>query len=516
MSNNDSINRIPAALIILDGFGLSDREFGNAVKAAKTPNFDRFWQSYPHTTLKASGEDVGLPAGQMGNSEVGHLNIGAGRIVYQSLTRIDRSITDGSFFQNQALIKAIDDAKNNHQTLHLMGLVSDGGVHSHYRHLLAILEMAKRRGLERVAVHTFLDGRDVSPDSALGFIKNLEEILLKMGIGQIATVAGRYYAMDRDKRWERIELAYKAMVDGNGQRFASAVAGVEASYQQAIYDEFVVPFVVEKTTDVSMTINDGDSVAFFNFRPDRAIQLSTTLTAEDFEGFIRTKVPKLANFVTFTQYDDHIQSAVVFSNQQLDNVLGEVLAKNHKTQLRIAETEKYPHVTFFMNGGRHQEFSGEKRILINSPKVATYDLQPEMSAYQVKDALIQELMTDQLDMVILNFANPDMVGHSGKLEPTIRAVEAVDDCLGKIVDLIIQKGGWALITADHGNAEEVLTEAGLPMTAHTANPVPLILTKAGLELRSDGRLADLAPTILQLLNIAKPAEMTGESLIKCA
>lgn len=516
MSNNDSINRIPTALIILDGFGLSGREFGNAVKAAKTPNFDRFWQSYPHTTLKASGEDVGLPAGQMGNSEVGHLNIGAGRIVYQSLTRIDRSITDGSFFQNQALMEAIGHAKLNQRTLHVMGLVSDGGVHSHYRHLLAVLEMAKQQGLQKIAIHAFLDGRDVAPNSALGIIKELESALAQLGVGRIATVSGRYYAMDRDKRWERVKLAYEAIVAGGGQVFESAEAGIEASYQQGVCDEFVVPFVVKSPSQAPMTVDDGDSVVFFNFRPDRAIQLSTTLTAEDFEGFIRTKVPKLANFVTFTQYSDHIESAVAFPNQQLDNVLGEVLAKNHKTQLRIAETEKYPHVTFFMNGGRHQEFSGEKRILINSPKVATYNLQPEMSAYQVKDALIQELMTDQLDMVILNFANPDMVGHSGKLEPTIRAVEAVDDCLGEIVDLIIQKGGWALITADHGNAEEVLTEAGLPMTAHTANPVPLILTKAGLELRSDGRLADLAPTILQLLNIAKPAEMTGESLIKCA
>lgn len=506
----------PVALIILDGFANREETYGNAVKAANKPNFDRYFAKYPHSELKASGEDVGLPDGQMGNSEVGHLNIGAGRIVYQSLTRINIAIREGSFYEIPELVSAVEVAKASGKALHLMGLISDGGVHSHYEHLFALLRLAKQHGLEKVYVHGFLDGRDVAPSSALDFVKHTEEMFKEIGIGQFATISGRYYAMDRDKRWERVSLAYEAMTAGRGPKFKSAVEGIEASYKTEVYDEFVLPFVVVDDNDQPVAqIETGDSVIFFNFRPDRAIQLGTALSNPDFTGFERgDDYPKSLKLVTFTIYSDDVIADIAFKKEDLKNTIGEVLSAAHKTQLRIAETEKYPHVTFFMSGGRHDEFEGESRILIPSPKVATYDLKPEMSAYEVKDALIDAINQDNLDAIILNFANPDMVGHSGMLEPTVKAIEAVDTCLGEVVDLILAKGGAAIITADHGNSDEVITLDGHPMTAHTTNPVPVIVTKEGVTLRSSGRLADLAPTMLDLLGIEQPVEMTGQTLIE--
>lgn len=509
------MSKAPVALIILDGFAIREEEYGNAVKAAHKPNFDRYWQKYPHNQLKASGNDVGLPHGQMGNSEVGHLNIGAGRIVYQSLTRIDMAIEDGSFFQVQELIDAVKSAKEKGKALHLLGLLSDGGVHSHYSHLFALLKLAKHYGLEEVYVHGFLDGRDVGPATAVGYIQDTEKQFQEIGVGTFASISGRYYAMDRDNRWERVERTYRVLVDGEGPSYLSAQAGVEVSYADEVFDEFVHPFFIERNGRPVATIKDEDSVIFFNFRPDRAIQLSKALTNPAFDGFeTGPKAPRQLKFVSFTKYSDEVIADIAFKNEDIKNTIGEVLADAGKTQLRIAETEKYPHVTFFMSGGRHVEFEGEKRILIPSPKVATYDLQPEMSAYEVKEALVDEINKDEIDAIILNFANPDMVGHSGKLEPTIKAIETVDECLGEIVDLILSKGGYAIITADHGNSDEVLTLEGNPMTAHTTNPVPVIVTKEGISLRNDGRLADLAPTLLDLLNVPQPEEMTGKSIIK--
>ncbi|MBS4770321.1 2,3-bisphosphoglycerate-independent phosphoglycerate mutase [Carnobacteriaceae bacterium zg-ZUI240] len=510
------MSKSPVALIILDGFANREETFGNAVKAANKPNFDRYFAKYPHNELKASGEDVGLPDGQMGNSEVGHLNIGAGRIVYQSLTRINISIRENTFYEIDELVNAVKAAKANNKALHLMGLVSDGGVHSHYEHLFALLRLAKQYDLDKVYVHAFLDGRDVSPSSALEFMTKTQAMFDEIGVGQFASVSGRYYAMDRDKRWERVQLAYDAMVHGRGPKFSNALEGIQASYDTEVYDEFVVPFVVTNDNDEPVaTIESFDSVVFFNFRPDRAIQLGTALSNPTFDGFDRgDNFPTNLEFVTFTVYSDDVIAKIAFKKEDLKNTIGEVLSNAGKTQLRIAETEKYPHVTFFMSGGRHEEFEGESRILIPSPKVATYDLKPEMSAYEVKDALVEAINADTLDAIILNFANPDMVGHSGMLEPTVKAIEAVDECLGEVVDLILSKGGYAIITADHGNSDEVITMDGQPMTAHTTNPVPVIVTKEGVSLREGGRLADLAPTMLDLLNIEKPADMTGVSLIK--
>ena len=505
----------PVALIILDGFAFRDEVKGNAVAQANKPNFDRYWNAYPHATLTACGEAVGLPEGQMGNSEVGHLNIGAGRIVYQSLTRIHKSIREGDFFRNEQFLKAIEHAKANGGKLHFMGLLSDGGVHSHYEHLFALLKLAKENGVEEVYVHGFLDGRDVGPTTALGYIEETEKQMQEIGVGKFASIHGRYYAMDRDKRWERVKLTYDALVDGTGPTAPTAAAGVQASYDNDVVDEFVVPFVITNEGKPVATIDTNDAVVFFNFRPDRAIQLSTVFTNDKFDGFkLSEKHPHNLTFVTFTHYSVDVNALVAFENQDLVNTVGEVIAANGLTQLRIAETEKYPHVTFFMSGGREATFEGEERILIASPKVATYDLKPEMSAYEVTDALLEAIAADKFDAIILNFANPDMVGHSGMLEPTIKAIEAVDECLGKVVDAILEKGGAAIITADHGNSDEVVTLEGQPMTAHTTNPVPVIVTKTGLTLATDGILADLAPTMLDLLNVAQPAEMTGKSLIK--
>ncbi|MFL8936143.1 2,3-bisphosphoglycerate-independent phosphoglycerate mutase [Rossellomorea oryzaecorticis] len=510
------MSKSPTALIILDGFACRDTNEGNAVAQAKKPNFDRLWKKYPHNQLTASGEAVGLPEGQMGNSEVGHLNIGAGRIVYQSLTRVNLAIREGEFETNATFLDAINHVKEKGTALHIFGLLSDGGVHSHIEHLYALLGLAAQEGVEKVYVHAFLDGRDVGPQTAPKYIEEAEAKMKEIGVGEFATISGRYYSMDRDKRWERVEKSYRAMVYGEGPDYTDPMQLINDSYEKGIYDEFVLPSVITKENGEPVaTIKDEDAVIFYNFRPDRAIQISNTFTNEDFRYFVRgDKHPKNLHFVCLTKFSETVDGFVAFKPTNLDNTLGEVLSQNGLKQLRIAETEKYPHVTFFMSGGRENEFPGEKRILIDSPKVATYDLQPEMSAYEVTDALLAEIEADNHDAIILNFANPDMVGHSGMLEPTIKAVETVDECLGKIIDLIEKKGGTAIITADHGNADEVLTEEGKPMTAHTTNPVPVIVTKEGIELRDGGILGDLAPTMLDLLKVDLPKEMTGKSLIK--
>ncbi|MFK3935915.1 2,3-bisphosphoglycerate-independent phosphoglycerate mutase [Alkalihalobacillus sp. NPDC078783] len=510
------MSKKPVALIILDGFGLRDETKGNAVEQSKKPNYDRYINEFPHATLKADGEAVGLPDGQMGNSEVGHLNIGAGRIVYQSLTRVNLAIREGEFFENQTFLDAIDHVNEKGTALHLYGLLSDGGIHSHIEHLFALLDLAKRKNVKKVYIHGFLDGRDVAPTSAETYLRSLQEKLDEIGIGELATVHGRYYAMDRDKRWDRLEKSYRAMVYGDGPSYENALDVLEDNYKNEIHDEFVIPSVLtDKEGKPVATVQDNDAVIFFNFRPDRAIQLSQVFTNEDFRGFDRgDKFPKHLHFVCLTKFSESVDGFVAFKPTNLDNTLGEVLSQQNLRQLRIAETEKYPHVTFFFSGGREQEFPGESRILIDSPKVATYDLQPEMSAYEVTDALVSDIEADKHDAIILNFANPDMVGHSGKLEPTIKAIEAVDECLGKVVDAILEKGGAAIITADHGNADEVVTLEGNPMTAHTTNRVPVIVTEKGVTLREDGILADLAPTVLQLLDAKQPEEMTGKTLIK--
>ncbi|MFX3673865.1 MAG: 2,3-bisphosphoglycerate-independent phosphoglycerate mutase [Paenisporosarcina sp.] len=504
----------PVALIILDGFALRSEVFGNAVAQAKKPNFDRFWNQYPHASLVASGEAVGLPEGQMGNSEVGHLNIGAGRIVYQNLTRIHKSIRDEDFFRNPAFMDAIAHVKAHNSKLHLMGLLSDGGVHSHYTHLFALLQLAKMHDLHDVFVHGFLDGRDVGPNTALGYIEETEQQMKSIGIGKFASISGRYYAMDRDRRWDRVEKTYQALVDGIGVKASSAQTCVQTSYTQDVFDEFVLPCVIEDQGKPVATIDENDAVIFFNFRPDRAIQLSSIFTNPTCNAFsLSPKHPTNLKFVTFTSYSDEVIASIAYDKANLSNTVGEVLSVNGKNQLRIAETEKYPHVTFFMSGGREERFPGEERILIESPKVATYDLMPEMSAFGVTEALLDAIDSDKFDAILLNFANPDMVGHSGLLEPTIRAIEVVDECLGRIVDAILAKGGVAIITADHGNSDEVVTVQGNPMTAHTTNPVPVIVTMNNIGIRSDGILADLAPTMLHLLGIAQPPEMTGKTLL---
>lgn len=506
----------PAILIILDGFGWREETDGNAVAQAKKPNFDRYWETYPHTLLQASGEAVGLPQGQMGNSEVGHLNIGAGRVVYQDLTRISKSIREGSFAQNEVLLQAMQHVETKGSKLHLLGLLSDGGVHSHIEHLLALLELAKKSQLSEVYVHAFLDGRDVAPTSAERYLQQLMDKMDELGIGQIATIQGRYYAMDRDQRWDRVEKSYRAMVYGEGPTANDPFSAVQASYDQEIHDEFILPTVlVDQAGQPLTTIDRDDAVIFYNFRPDRAIQISQALTKPDFDGFDRgSKQLDSLHFVSMTHYSETVKGAIAFTPVDLKETFGEVVARQGLRQLRIAETEKYPHVTFFFNGGREKPYPGEERILIHSPKVATYDRKPEMSAYEVTEALLKEIEQETFDTIILNFANPDMVGHSGKLEPTIRAVEAVDECLGRIVDLVLQKGGAAIITADHGNADMVIDEQGNPQTAHTTYPVPCIVTLPEKELREDGKLADLIPTLLELLKIDQPQEMTGQSLIK--
>jgi 2,3-bisphosphoglycerate-independent phosphoglycerate mutase len=505
----------PTALIILDGFALREETYGNAIAQASKPNFDRYWEQYPHTTLTASGEAVGLPEGQMGNSEVGHLNIGAGRTVYQSLTRVNVAIREGEFERNETFVNAIKHVKQKGSNLHLFGLLSDGGVHSHINHMFALLRLAAKEGIENVYIHAFLDGRDVGPQTAKGYIEQTYKVIEEAGVGQFATVSGRYYSMDRDKRWDRVEKCYRAMVYGEGPTYKDAYECVEDSYANGIYDEFVLPSVIVREDETPVaTVNDGDAIIFYNFRPDRAIQIARVFTNDDFREFDRgSKVPHIPEFVCMTQFSETVGGYVAFKPTNLDNTLGEVISQAGLKQLRIAETEKYPHVTFFFSGGREAEFPGEERILINSPKVATYDLQPEMSIYEVTDALVKEIEADKHDAIILNFANCDMVGHSGMMEPTIKAVEATDECLGKVVEAIVAKGGTAIITADHGNADEELTPEGQPMTAHTTNPVPFIVTKEGAQLREDGILGDIAPTMLTLLGLEQPKEMTGKTLI---
>lgn len=507
----------PVLLMILDGFGISKEVKGNAVKAANKPNFDKYYSNYPHTQLGASGLSVGLPDGQMGNSEVGHLNIGGGRIVYQSLTKITKSINDGDFFNNKVLVNSMDSAIKNNSSLHLVGLLSSGGVHSHIDHLKALLKLAHDKGIKNVYVHAFLDGRDEPPTSGLGFVKEIEDYMKKLGTGKIATVSGRYYAMDRDKRWERVQLAYNAMVLSKGEKAVSAEEAVKKSYHDNKTDEFVIPAVIYENGKPVGNIKSGDSVIFFNFRPDRARQLTRAINDEVFDGFKRERLN--LNFVTMTQYDATLKGvSVAFPPDTYKNTLGEYVSSKGLNQLRIAETEKYAHVTFFFNGGVEKPNPNEDRALVPSPKVATYDLQPEMSCYKVCDELLKRIDSDKYDMIILNFANPDMVGHTGILEAAKKAIEAVDVCLGKIVEKILSKDGTVFITADHGNSEQMINyETGGPMTAHTTNPVPFVYVSKdakGKELRDGGILADIAPTMLQVLGLPVPKEMTGKSLIK--
>ncbi|MBC8536604.1 2,3-bisphosphoglycerate-independent phosphoglycerate mutase [Feifania hominis] len=501
----------PVTLIIMDGFGYPREGYKSAILPENTPNITEYLKTYPHTTMYASGLAVGLPDGQMGNSEVGHTNIGAGRVVYQELTRITKSIQEGDFFENEAFLGAVENCKKNGTALHLIGLLSDGGVHSHNTHLYALLELAKKQGLEKVYVHCLLDGRDVAPTSGADFVAELEKKMAEIGVGKIATVMGRYYAMDRDNRWERVEKAYAAMVYGEGVENADAVAAVRESYEKEVTDEFVLPTVVAKNAQ----IGPNDSVIFFNFRPDRAREITRTFVDPAFEGFARRKGVFPLAYVCMTQYDATMPNVTVaFKPQSLKNTFGEILANHHMTQLRIAETEKYAHVTFFFNGGVEQVYEGEDRALIASPKVATYDLQPEMSALEVTDTVIARIESGKYDAIILNFANCDMVGHTGVYEAAYKAVETVDSCVRRVVDAVAKQGGVSLITADHGNAEQMAEPDGSPFTAHTTNPVPFIVVGCGdVKLRESGKLADIAPTMLDIMGLERPAEMDGESLI---
>ncbi len=505
-------------LIIMDGFGLSDRKEWNAVYQAQTPNLDRYWNEYPHVAIGASGLDVGLPAGQMGNSEVGHLNIGAGRIVYQELTRISKAIEDGSFFNNRALLAAIENVKKHGTKLHVMGLVSDGGVHSHIEHLYALIELAKRSGLPQVYIHCFTDGRDVPPTSGKSYIEALQKKLDEYKFGKIATVMGRYYAMDRDKRWDRTQKAYDALVLGVGEFASSGVEAMEKSYSANVTDEFVRPTVVLEGGKPVTTIEPNDSIIFFNFRPDRARQLTRAFIQPEFNEFPRSKGYFPVCFVSMTQYDETFTNIhVAYEPQVITNTFGEYISKLGKKQLRIAETEKYAHVTFFFNGGVEYPNENEDRVLIPSPKVATYDLKPSMSAFEVTDEVEKRIASGEYDVIILNYANCDMVGHTGVMEAAVEAVETVDKCVGRVVEAVRARGGKVIVTADHGNAEQMWDyETNQPHTAHTSNPVPFILiddTRKGVTLREGGRLADIVPTMLELMGLDKPEEMTGESLI---
>ena len=508
------MNKNLTMLMILDGFGKNPNKEGNAVEIANTPNIDKLMKENPTTTIYTSGLHVGLPEGQMGNSEVGHTNIGAGRIVYQELTRITKSIEDGDFFSNEELCKAIENCKQSNSKLHIMGLLSDGGVHSHQRHLFAVLELAKRKGFEDVYVHCFLDGRDTPPASAENYILKLEEKMKEKGVGKIATIAGRFYAMDRDKRWQRVQKAYDAMVKGEGVKATSAVMAIEASYQKEVFDEFVEPTVIYSGDKPLATIEDNDSVIFFNFRPDRAREITRTIVDNDFKEFETKKLKTY--FVCFTAYDETMPNVeIAFKPTNLKNTFGEYISSHGLTQLRIAETEKYAHVTFFFNGGNEKQYEGEDRILVPSPKVETYDLKPEMSAYEVTEKVVEQIENEKYNSIILNFANPDMVGHTGNLDAAVKAIEAIDECVGKIVAAINKVNGALLITADHGNAEQMIDyKTGEPHTAHTTNPVPLILVGMGDVKLKEGKLADLAPTMLDIMGLEKPEEMTGVSLIE--
>ena len=507
----------PYAIIIMDGYGINPVREGNAIALEGSPNVERYRAEYPSSQLGASGMSVGLPDGQMGNSEVGHLNMGAGRIVYQELTKITKEIQDGEFYRNEALLGAMESAKKNGKKLHIWGLCSDGGVHSHNTHLYALLDMCKREGLDNAYVHCFMDGRDVSPTSGAGFLRALQAEMDKLGFGTIASVCGRYYAMDRDNRWERVVKAYEMLTLGNGVQAENAADAVEASYKNDVTDEFILPTNVVKGGKPVALVEEGDSVIFFNFRPDRAREITRAFTEPDFAGFERKTGYLAPYYVCFTQYDatfSHVH--VAFKPQSLKNTLGEYLAALGKKQLRIAETEKYAHVTFFFNGGVEAPNPNEVRVLVPSPKVATYDLKPEMSAYEVTDKVIEQLSTGEYDAMILNFANCDMVGHTGVLAAAEKAVETVDVCVDRVLKKILEMGGGALLTADHGNADKMIAEDGSPFTAHTTNPVPVVLVcdaLKGAKLREGGVLADLAPTLLDMMGIPVPAEMTGKSLL---
>ena len=501
----------PVVLCIMDGFGIRDTDEGNAIHAAKTPNLTKFFSENPFTTIGASGLDVGLPDGQMGNSEVGHTNIGAGRVVYQMLVKITKSIEDGDFFDIKALKNAVQNCKDNNSALHLIGLLSDGGVHSHIEHLYGLLELAKRNGLEKVFVHCLMDGRDVSTTSGVGFIKDLQAKMKELDVGKIATIAGRYYAMDRDFAWDRVEKAYSAFVYGEGIQNPDPVKAMEESYANGVTDEFIVPTVVDKEG----TIKANDSVISFNFRPDRARQFTRTFVDPDFDGFERKNGFFPVNYVCMTQYDETMPNvSVAFPPEELKMTFGEYLASKNMTQLRIAETQKYAHVTFFFNGGEEKTFEGEDRILIQSPDVPTFDLKPEMSAYPVCDAVCEQIESGKYDAVVLNFANCDMVGHTGVFDAAVKAVEAVDECVGRVVDSTLKMGDSVIITADHGNADCMVGEDGQPFTPHTTNPVPFCVVGYPCELREGGRLADIVPSILKIMGLPQPPEMTGESLIK--
>lgn len=500
----------PVILIVMDGFGLRESDIGNAIHMAKTPNLELLMKEYPTSYLNASGLSVGLPDGQMGNSEVGHLNLGAGRIVYQSLTRINKAIEEGTFFENEAYLNAINNVLKNDSKLHIMGLLSDGGVHSHINHIKAFFQLAKEKGVKEAYFHAFLDGRDTPPDSGVSYLKDLEAYMSEINYGKVASVGGRYYGMDRDKNWDRVQVHYDVLTNAKGPHFDNAVEGLTASYKKEVFDEFVLPFNVVK----GAIIEDKDSVIFANFRPDRAIQISTALSNPSAAGLDSTNGPKDITFVSTMLYSENVKGEIAFPLIKLTNMFGDAVSAAGKTQLRIAETEKYAHVTFFFDGGVDKQIKGSERVLVNSPKVATYDLQPEMSAYEVTDKILDEIAQEKHDTIILNFANCDMVGHTGVIPAAIKAVETVDECVGKVVDAILDKGGVALITADHGNAEQMLDQDGNPFTAHTTNIVPLIITDKDIKIREGGVLADVAPTMLEYLKIPQPEEMTGKTLLK--
>ncbi|RJQ52277.1 MAG: 2,3-bisphosphoglycerate-independent phosphoglycerate mutase [Actinobacteria bacterium] len=504
----------PLVLVVLDGWGVGSGGPEDATAVADTPNLDRLERECPHTTLKSSGLAVGLPEGQMGNSEVGHLNLGAGRVVYQDLTRISAAIDDGTFFGNPVLVEACERAKRSRGALHLMGLLSDGGVHSQLTHLFALLELAKRQGQEKVFLHMFLDGRDVPPQSALTYVDELERECARLGVGAIATIMGRYYAMDRDKRWERVKKAWDAIVHGEGQKAASAREAVERSYAEGAVDEFVVPAVIEHHGAPLGKVRDGDTVVFFNFRSDRARELTWAFVLSDLEGLDRGRVPKVY-YATMTEYDERLVVPIAFPQEELKNTIADVLSAHGLRQFHTAETEKYAHVTFFLNGGVEEPKPGEDRLMVPSPKVPTYDMQPEMSAFGVAGKVVEAIGKDVYDVIFVNFANGDMVGHTGVMEAAVKAVEAVDDCIGRIVKALGEAGGEAIILSDHGNAEKMFDESGGPFTAHTSEEVPCIYVTArkDVRLRSGGRLSDVAPTMLEILGIPQPAEMTGESLL---
>ena len=494
-------------LCIMDGVGIRDTEYGNAVKMAKKPNLDYLIKNYPHSKLEASGELVGLPAGQMGNSEVGHTNIGAGRIVYQPLQLITNQIKNGEFFQNKNLLETIKHVKDNHSNLHICGLLSDGGIHSHINHLFGLIDLCKKEGIRNVYYHVFLDGRDTLPNICLKYLDELSEKIKETSVGSIASISGRYYAMDRDNRWDRVKKAYDVMVTGTGIECNSYKDVIEKNYNEGIFDEFIVPTIIDKNG----MIKDNDGLIAFNFRPDRLREIFKAITNPDFSDFEHKNLKNI-KLTTMMPVSNEVICNNAFELQKLDNTLGEYLSKNHKTQLRIAETEKYAHVTYFFDGGVEKDLDGCKRILVNSPKVATYDLKPEMSAYEVTDKLIKEL-DNHLDVVILNFANGDMVGHTGNLDAAIKAVETVDDCIGKIYKKVEEIGGTLIVTADHGNSEVMIDDNGNVITSHTTNKVPFIITDKRIKLE-DGKLADIAPTMLYLLGLDIPKEMTGNVLIK--